>query len=67
VFFECSYGSLSGVAAVTVGRYQLVHHVTGGEKVLQSGRCLVVECLEFWFETLDNEFLVDVIICLDLL
>jgi hypothetical protein len=62
VFFECSDGSFSGVAAVTVGRYQLVLHIIGGEKVLQSGLCLVVECLEFWFETLGSEFLVHVII-----
>jgi hypothetical protein len=40
-----------------VGRYQLAIHVIGGEKVLQSGRCLVVECLEFWFETLCSDFL----------
>jgi hypothetical protein len=48
------------------GGYQLVLHVIGGEKVLQSGCCLVVKCLAFWFETLGSEFLVDVIICLDL-
>jgi hypothetical protein len=65
VFFECSDGSFSVVAAVTVGWYQLVLHVIGGEKVLQSGQCLVDECLEFRFETLGSEFLVDVIICLD--
>jgi hypothetical protein len=65
VFFKGSDGSFSGVAAVTVGRYQLVLHIIGGEKVLQSGRCLVVESLEFWCETLGSEFLVHVIICLD--
>jgi hypothetical protein len=41
VFFECSDGSLSGVAAVTVGWYQLVIHVIGGEKVLQ----MFVDCI----------------------
>jgi hypothetical protein len=65
VFFKCSEVSFSGVAAVTVGRDQLVLHVIGGEKVLQSGRCLNVECLEFWFETLGRVFMVYVIICLD--
>jgi hypothetical protein len=62
VFFECSDGSFSGVAMVTGGRYQLLLHVIGGEKVLQSVRCLVVESLEFWLGTLGSEFLVDVII-----
>jgi hypothetical protein len=65
VFFECLDGSFSGIVTVTVGRYQLVLHVIGGEKVLQSGRFLIVECLEFWFETLGSEFLLDVIICFD--
>jgi hypothetical protein len=58
-------GSFSGVAAVAVGRNQLVLHVIGGEKVLQSGRCLIVESLKFWFETLGSELSMDVIICLD--
>jgi hypothetical protein len=44
---------------------QLVLHVIGGEKVVQSSRCLGVKSLEFWFETLACEFLVDVIICFD--
>jgi hypothetical protein len=65
VLFECSDGSFSGIAAVTVGWYQLVLHIIGCEKVLQSVRCLVVECLVFWFETIGSELLVDVIICLD--
>jgi hypothetical protein len=64
VFFESSDGAFSSVAAVTVGRYQLILHVIGGEKMLQSGRRLVVESLEFWFETLGSELLMDVIICL---
>jgi hypothetical protein len=65
VFFKSSDGSFSGVAAGAVGRCQLIPHVGGGEKVLQSDRCLVVESLKFWFETLGSEFLMYVIICLD--
>jgi hypothetical protein len=65
VLFKSSDGSFSGVAAVTVGRYQLVFHIIGGEKVLQSRRRLVFESLEFWFESLGNVLLVDVIICFD--
>jgi hypothetical protein len=65
VFFESSDGAFSGIAAMAVGRHQLVLHIIGGEKILQSGRCLVVESLEFLFETLDSEFLVDGIIGFD--
>jgi hypothetical protein len=66
VFFESSDGAFSSVAVMTVGRYQFILNIIGGEKMLQSGRCLVVDSLEFWFETLSNEFLMDVIIGLDL-
>jgi hypothetical protein len=62
VIFESSDGAFSGIAAMAVGRHQLVLYVIGGEKMLQSGRCLVVESLELWFETLDREFLMDVMI-----
>jgi hypothetical protein len=65
VLFESSDGALSGVAEMAVGRHQLVFHIIGGEQKNQSGRCLVVESLEFWFETLDSEFLMDGIIGLD--
>jgi hypothetical protein len=65
VFFKSSCGSFSGVAAVTVGRDQLVLYIIGCEKVLQSGRCLVVESLKSWFETLGSEFLMDVTILFD--
>jgi hypothetical protein len=65
VLFTSSDGSFSGVAAVAVGRYQLVLYVIGSEKVLQSGRYLVFESLKFWFETLGSELLMDVIKCLD--
>jgi hypothetical protein len=61
VFFEISDGAFSGVAAVAVGRHQLVFHVIGGEEILQSGGCLVIESLEFRPETLDREFSMDVI------
>jgi hypothetical protein len=50
---------------MTVGRHQLILHIIGGEKMLQSGRCLVVESLEFWFETFGSDLLMDVIIGLD--
>jgi hypothetical protein len=65
VFFKSSDGSCIGVGAMKVGRDQLVLHVIGCEKVLQSGRCLVVESLEFWFETSGSEILMNVIICFD--
>jgi hypothetical protein len=50
---------------MTMGRHQLILYVIGGEKMLQSGRCLIVESLEFWFETFGSEFLMNVIIGLD--
>jgi hypothetical protein len=65
VLFESSDCAFSGVAAMSVRRHQLVLPIIGGGKTLQSGRCLVVERLEFWFETLDSEFLMDGIIGLD--
>jgi hypothetical protein len=65
LFFESSDGAFSGIAAVAVGRHQLVLHVIGGEDILQSSRCLVVKSLEFWFKILDHELLMDVIMGLD--
>jgi hypothetical protein len=65
VFFKTSDGAFSGIVAMVVGRHQLVLHVIGGEKIIQSGQCLIVESLELWFETLDSELLMDVIIGLD--
>jgi hypothetical protein len=65
MFFESSDGAFSGVAEIAVRRHQLVLYIIGGEKFLQSGRCLIVDSLEFWFETLDSEFLMDGIIGLD--
>jgi hypothetical protein len=67
VLFESSDGAFSGVAAMTARRHQLIINIIGGEEILQSGLCLVVESLEFWLETLDSEFLMDGIICLDTL
>jgi hypothetical protein len=65
VFFESPYGSLRGVAAMTVRREQLIIDVIGGEKNLQCGRCLVVESLKSGFESFDSEFLMDGIIGID--
>jgi hypothetical protein len=65
VFFETPDGALRGIAAMAVGRHQFVIYIIGGEKILQSGRCLVVESLEFWFGALVSELLMDGIICFD--
>jgi hypothetical protein len=62
VFFESPDGAFRGVAAMAVRRHQLVINIIDGEKILQSGGCLVVESLEFWLETLDSELLMDGII-----
>jgi hypothetical protein len=61
VLFESLDGAFIGIAAVAVGRHQLVLHVIGGEETLH-GECLVVESLEFRSETLDRELLMDGII-----
>jgi hypothetical protein len=52
---------------MTVGGGKLILHVIGGEKVFQSGGCFVVKGLKLVFETLGSEFLMDVVICFDLL
>jgi hypothetical protein len=65
VFFEILDGAFRGVVAMAVRRHQLVIYIIGGEKMLQNGRCLVVESLELWFEALDSEFLMNGIICFD--
>jgi hypothetical protein len=65
VFFESLDGAFSSIAAMTVGRHQLILYVIGGEEILQSGGRLVVESLDFLFENLGSEFLMDVIICFD--
>jgi hypothetical protein len=65
VFFESPDGAFRGVVAMAVRRHQLAIYIIGSEKILQSGRCFVVESLEFWFEALDSDFLMDGIICFD--
>jgi hypothetical protein len=50
---------------MTVWWNQLIRDIIGGEEILQSGRCLVVESLELWFETFDCDLLVDAVICFD--
>jgi hypothetical protein len=65
VFFKSLNGSLSGVAAMTVGGGKLILHVIGSEKVFQSDGCFVVKGLKFGFETLGSEFLMDVVIFFD--
>jgi hypothetical protein len=50
---------------MTVGGNKLIFHVIGDEKVFQSGGCFVVKGLNFGFETLGSEFLMDVVICFD--
>jgi hypothetical protein len=44
---------------------QLIIDILCGEENLQSGRCLVVESLELWFETFDRELFMDAVICFD--
>jgi hypothetical protein len=65
VFFEISDGAFSGIVGLAVRRHQLVLHIIGGEKNLQSGQSLVVESVELWLETLDSEFRMDSIIGFD--
>jgi hypothetical protein len=65
VLFESPDGAFRGVAAMAVRRHQLVIHIISGGKILQSSRCLVVESLEFWFEALDSDLLMNAVICFD--
>jgi hypothetical protein len=62
VFFESPDGAFRGVAAMTGRWHKLVSDIIDGEKILQSGGCLVVESLEFWLESLESELLMDGII-----
>jgi hypothetical protein len=50
---------------MAVRRHQLVSNIVDDEVILQIGRCLVVESLELWFETLDSEILMDAVVCFD--
>jgi hypothetical protein len=65
VFFESSDSAFREVAAMAMRWHQLISDIIDGEEILQSGRCLVVESLELWLETLDCELLMDDVICLD--
>jgi hypothetical protein len=51
---------------MTVRRNQFISDFIDGEEILQSGRCLVVESLELWFESLDYELFMDAVVCFDL-
>jgi hypothetical protein len=62
MLFKSPDGAFRDGTAVTVGWDQFVLHIIGGGEILQSGQCLVVESLELRSETLDSEFLMDVII-----
>jgi hypothetical protein len=42
--------------------HQLLSGIVDGEVILQSGRRLVVESLELWFETFDCELLMNAVI-----
>jgi hypothetical protein len=59
VFFEGPDGAFRGVAATSVRWQELLIDIIDGEEILQNGRCLVVESLEFWLETLDSELFVN--------
>jgi hypothetical protein len=50
---------------MTVRRHQLTSDILCGEEILQSGRRLIVESLELWFETFDCELLMNAVICFD--
>jgi hypothetical protein len=65
VFLESSNGAFGGVASMTARRHQLIGDIIDDEEVLQSGRCLVVESLELWFETFDCELSMNAIICVE--
>jgi hypothetical protein len=65
VFLESPDGSLRSVASMTVRWNQLISDIIDGEEILQSGRRLIVESLELWFETFDCELLMDAVICFD--
>jgi hypothetical protein len=52
----------AGNAAMTVRRDQLIIDVIGHGKILQCGRCLVVDSLKSGFESFDSEFLMDGVI-----
>jgi hypothetical protein len=59
VFFESPDDAVGSVALMAVRRNQLIIDILCSEEILQSGRCLIVESLELWFETFDRELLMD--------
>jgi hypothetical protein len=65
VFLESPDVAFRSVASMAVRRNQLIIDILCGEEILQSGRRLVVESLELWFETFDRELLMDGVICFD--
>jgi hypothetical protein len=65
VFLESSDGAFGSVASMAIKWHQLVSDIIDGKEILQGGRCLVVESLELWFETLDRELLMDGVILFD--
>jgi hypothetical protein len=65
VFLESPDGAFRSVALMTVRRNQLISDIIDGEEILQSGRCLVVESFELWFETFDCELLMYSVIFFD--
>jgi hypothetical protein len=54
VFFESPDGAFRGIVAMAVRWHQLVSDIIDGDEILQSGGCLIVESLEFRFESLDS-------------
>jgi hypothetical protein len=65
VLFESLDGAFISISTMAVRQHQLVLHVIGGEKILQSDRWLIIKSLEVWLKTIDREFLMGVIICFD--
>jgi hypothetical protein len=49
VILERPYSTLSGIAAMCAGRYELVVDVFFLEERLECGRAFVVKSREFWF------------------
>jgi hypothetical protein len=51
VFLEGPDGAFRGVASMAVRWHQLVIYIIDGEEILQRGGCLVVESLEYPFQS----------------
>jgi hypothetical protein len=65
IILERTDGAFRSVASMEVGRNQLIIDILRGEEILQSGRRLVVESLELWFENFDRELFMDAAVCFD--